>query len=191
MLSKHVLRKGRTAIQWEILVMAPDDAILRLARQIDATRKSERLRVGADVVNSTRSQGACELHRICADFVASLNGKLSQTSLELAPAKYSPEMFRGSEVTLMQISSQGRQMQITFQATRELVSTEKYPIPYILEGEVLSYNQRMLERFEVRSLLLFYTVQEDAAQWRYYDWRTARTGVVGSELLVSLMEPLF
>jgi hypothetical protein len=171
--------------------MVPNDAIVRLARQIDATRKSERLRVGADVVNATRAHGACELHRICGDFVASLNGKLSQTSLELAPPKFAPEMFRDAEVNLMQISSQGRQMQITFQATRELVSTEKYPMPYILEGEVLSYNQRMLERFEVRSLLLFYTVQEDAALWRYYDWRTARMGLVGTELLVSLMEPLF
>jgi hypothetical protein len=71
------------------------------------------------------------------------------------------------------------------------VSTEKFAIPYVLEGEVRTCNQRMLERFDIRSLLLFFCVEQETAGWRFFDWRTLRTGPVDRELLVSLMEPLF
>lgn len=171
--------------------MAQDDAISRLARQIDAAAKAERFLVNADEVARLRRQGACELHRICAEFVSSVNGSLSEAALDLSPPSYTPEMFRDSGVNLMQISSQGREMQIAFEATPQLVSTEKFAVPYILEGEVRTYNQKMLERFDVRSLLLFLCVERETAVWRFYDWRTLRTGPVGRELLVSLMEPLF
>jgi hypothetical protein len=36
---------------------------------------------------------------------------------------------------LIQIGSQGREMQIAFEATSKLVSTEKFLVPYVLEGE--------------------------------------------------------
>ncbi len=131
--------------------MAHDDAIVRVAEQIDAARTSERFLVNAGDVAALRRQGACQLHQICAEFVSSLNSRLTDTALDLSPPTYAPEMFRESGVNLIQISSQGRQMQITFQATLQLFSTEKFPVPYILDGEVRTYNQRMLERFEIRS----------------------------------------
>jgi len=171
--------------------MPQDDAIVRLARQIEATRKAERFLVDADEVASLRRHGACELHRICAEFVASVNGSLSEAALDLSPAGYAPESFRESGVNLIQVGSQGRQMQIAFEAPAQLVSTEKFPVPYVLEGEVRAYNQRMLERFEIRSQLLFFCVEAGAATWRFYDWRTLRTGAVGRDLLVSMLEPLF
>jgi hypothetical protein len=168
-----------------------NDAIARLARQIDSTTRSERLGVNATAVASLRRQGAAELHHICAEFVASLNSRLSQAKLELSPASYTPNLFRESGASVLQISSQGRQMQITFQAPPELVSTQKFLIPYVLEGEARTYNQKMLERLEIRYMMLFYCVETDEASWRYYDWRTARTGPVDSNLLASLIEPLF
>jgi len=171
--------------------MAQDDAIVRLARQIDAARKSERFLVNADEVASLRRHGAYELHQICADFVSSVNSNLSEAALDFAPATYAPESFREPGENLMQIGSQGRQMQIAFEAPSKLVSTEKVLVPYVLEGEVRTYNQRMLERFEIRSLLLFFCVEAGAAQWRFFDWRSRRTGPVDHELLVSLMKPLF
>ena len=172
-------------------IMATDDAIARLARQIDATRKAERFLVDDDQVAALRRHAACELHRICAEFVALVNSRLSEAMLELSPPAYGPEMFQESGVNLMQVSSQGRQMQIAFEAPPQLVSTEKFVIPYILEGEVRTYNQKMLERSEIRSLQLFFCVERETAAWRFYDWRTLRTGLVGRELLVGLMEPLF
>jgi hypothetical protein len=171
--------------------MGHDDAIVRLARQIDAARKTERFLVNADEVASLRRHGACELHRICVDFVSSVNSNLSEAALDLAPATYAQEWFREPGENLIQIGSQGRQMQIAFEAPSKLVSTEKFLVPYVLEGEVRAYNQRMLERFEIRSLLLFFCVEAGKADWRFFDWRSRHTGPVDHELLVSLMKPLF
>jgi hypothetical protein len=171
--------------------MGHDDAIVKLARQIDAARKTERFLVNADEVASLRRHGACELHRICADFVSSVNSNLSEAALDLAPATYAQEWFREPGENLIQIGSQGRQMQIAFEAPSKLVSTEKFLVPYVLEGEVRAYNQRMLERFEIRSLLLFFCVEAGKADWRFFDWRSRHTGPVDHELLVSLMKPLF
>jgi hypothetical protein len=171
--------------------MAKDDAISRLARQIDAARKSPQLLVDADSVGTLRRQGAHKLHQICAEFVASVNGKLSEPLLDLSPPTYTPEFYREPGVNLIQIGSQGRQMQIVFEAPPQLVSTEKFLVPYVLEGEVRTYNQTMLERFEVRSLLLFFCVDETTSGWRIFDWRTRHTGPVDRDLLVGLMERLF
>jgi hypothetical protein len=171
--------------------MAQDDVLLRLARQIDAAKKTERFLVDADEVVSLRRQGASELHRICAEFAAAVSSKLSEAALDLSPATYAPEMFREAGTNLIQISSQGRQMQIAFEATSQLVSTVKFLVPYVLEGEVRTYNQRMLDRFEVNSRLIFFCVEDGTAGWRYFDWRTRHTGPVDSGLLGSLMEPLF
>ena len=168
-----------------------NDAIARLAKQIDSTTRSEKLAVSGAAVASLRRQGAAELHRICAEFVSSVNSRLSEAALELVPAAYTPELFRESGANVLQISSQGRQMQFTFQAGPELVSTQKFLIPYVLEGEVRTYNQKMLERLEIRYMMMFFCVEGNDASWRYYDWRTAHTGAVGFELLASLMEPLF
>ena len=171
--------------------MAQDDAVARLARQIDAARKAERFLVNPAEIASLRRHGASELHRICADFVSSVNSNLSEAALDLAPATYAPESFREPGENLIQIGSQGRQMQIAFEAPSKLVSTEKFLVPYVLEGEVRTYNQRMLERFEIRTLLLFFCVEAGSADWRFFDWRSRHTGPVDHELLVSLMKPLF
>ena len=171
--------------------MPQDDAVARLARQIDATRKAERFLVKTDEVASLRRQGAGELHRICAEFVSSVNSNLSEAVLDLSPSAYSPEMFREPGTNLIQISLQGRQMQIAFEATSQLVSTEKFLVPYVLEGEVRAYNQKMLERSEIRSLLLFFCGEQGTAGWRFFDWRTRHTGLVDRELLAKMMEPLF
>lgn len=171
--------------------MAQDDAIVRLARQIDAARTAERFLVNADEVANLRRYGACELHRICADFVDSVNRNLAEAALDLSPPAYAPESFREPGVNLIQIGSQGREMQIAFESPSQLVSTAKFLVPYVLEGEVRTYNQRMLERFEVRSLLLFFCVEAGTADWRIFDWRSRHTGPVDHELLARLMEPLF
>jgi len=171
--------------------MPQDDSVARLARQIDAARVSERFLVDGSDIAALRRHGAGELHRICAEFVASLNSKLSGASVDLSPAAYSPEMFREDGVNLIQIGWQGRAMQIAFEAPAQMVSTEKFLTPYVLEGEIRAYNQKMLERFEVRSLLVFFCVEAGTANWRFFDWKTRHTGPVDHERLAKLMEALF
>jgi hypothetical protein len=171
--------------------MAEDDAVERLARQIAAARRAERFDVNAVEVASLRRRGACELHGICTAFAGSVNSKLAEAALEVSPATFAAEAFREAGVNLIQIGAQGREMQIAYESPRERFSTEKFAVPYILEGEIRIYNQKMLERFEIRSRLLFYCVSEVTAGWRFFDWRTRHTGPVDRELLVSLMESLF
>ena len=168
-----------------------EEAARRLARQIEAASKSERFSVDAEAVGGLRQRGAAELHRVCAEFVSSVKKNLSEAEIELAPPAYSPETFREAGVNVMQISSQGRQVQITFSAGAQLVSTTKFRIPYVLEGEVRAYNQKMLERFEIVTLSVFYCVGEEVSGWRFYDWRTLHTGPVSQDFLVELMAALF
>ena len=171
--------------------MPQDDAIARLAKQIDAARQSERFLVNGEEVAALRRQGAFQLHQICADFVASLNSRLAHATLELSPGAYAPEMFRETGQNLIQISSQGREIQIQFQATAPLFSTEKFLMPYILEGEIRPYNQRMLDRLEIRSYSLFFCVNQEGAVWRFHDWRIPHSAPLDRALLASLMERLF
>jgi hypothetical protein len=171
--------------------MAEQDRISRLAKQIDSlTKKDQHLLLTETEVAGIRRQGAAELHAICADFVASVNGLLSPAVLELTPPVYAPEMFRERGVNLIQISAQGRNVQIAFEATREAFSTEKFLIPYILEGEVRAFNQEMLERTQVRSQALFFCLEQKKNTWHYYEWLNGRTGAFGRDQLVSLLERL-
>jgi hypothetical protein len=184
-------KAGTGGLQWYSSTMPEDDAIAKLARQIDATRRAERFLVGGDEIPNLRVQGASELHRICAEFTASVNRKLSESALDLSPPAYSPDAFRQSGANLIQIASQGRQMQITFAVPRQEVSTEKFSIPYILEGEIRAYNQEMLRRFEIRSRMIFFCIEQQIGTWRFFDWRTRSTGRIDIELLASLLGPLF
>jgi len=172
-------------------VMQQDDAITKLAGRIDAARRAERLLSDPDHVARLRREGACELHRVCADLVSAVNRRTSEALLDLSPPTYSAHDFRETGPNLFQISSQGRQMQIAFEAPPQLVSTEKFLMPYVLEGEVRTDNQAMLERFDVRSQMIFLCVQGENAAWRFFDWRTRATGPLSGETLVKLIEPLF
>jgi len=171
--------------------MAEHDRIARLAKQIDSlTKKDQHMFLTENEVDGFRRQGAFELHSICADFVGSVNRLLSPTVVELTPPVYAPEMFRSSGVNLMQINAQGRIVQIVFEATRESFSTEKFRIPYILEGEVRAYNQEMLERTQVRSQAMFFCLEKNGNTWRYFEWLHGRTGAFDRDQLVSLLERL-
>jgi hypothetical protein len=169
--------------------MADEERIARLARQIgEDVRKEQHLLLTDSEVLDLRRRGAVGLHGICADFAASVNRLLTPPVLEMAPSDFAPEMFRNSGANLIQLNAQGRILQIAFESTRERFSTGKFLIPYILEGEVRAYNQEMLERTQVRSLVVFYCIEDNLKIWRYHDLASGRSGVFSQEQLVSLME---
>ncbi len=171
--------------------MSKDDRIKKLASQIEAlTRRDRRLAEKTREVEVLRRKAACELHSICASFVESVNRLLTEVRVELAPSDYAPEMFRDPGVNIIQINTHGRIIHITFEATHELVSTEHFRTPYILEGEVRAYNQEMLDRVEIESQLLFYCLEREQNSWRLFDRRSYRNGLLNDEFLVSLMERL-
>lgn len=171
--------------------MDHDDPIARLAKQIDASRKFEPSLMSAEEVSALRRQGACKVHQICAEFVSLLKSRLPHSPVELSPPVYTPEMFRERDLNILQVSSEGRQIQIVFQAITEGFSTEKYAVPYILEGEIRTYNQQMLEHFEIRNQSLFYCLNDGTAVWQFFDWRNPRPLPVDTNLLAGLMQRLF
>jgi len=169
--------------------MAENEHIARLAKQMERqVRKEQHLLLTQDEALELRRQGAMELYSICAGFAASVNRLLTPPVLELAPSDFSPEMFREPGSNLIQINAHGRIVQIAFQSTPQKFSTEKFLIPYILEGELRAYNREMLEQSQVRTQGLFFCLEEPRNTWHYYEWVHGRTGVFGADQLVSLLE---
>ena len=170
--------------------MPTNDRLARLARHIETRAgEDERLLLKEREIAELRRNAARELHSICAEFVASLNKLLPRAAVELSPPEYTQDAFRERGANLIQINSHGRILQVAFEATRQLVSTDKFKLPYILEGEVRAFNQQMLARNEIRSQWLFFSIEQPRA-WHVLDWRTNRLGRFNRELLVSLMEGL-
>jgi len=91
---------------------------------------------------------------------------------------------------LMQIQVRGRILQIEFEATPELLSTEDFRIPYTLAGAIRAFNQELLDKDVVEEQLIFYTLEKRKGMWRFFDPRTYRSGPLDREYLVSLMEQL-
>lgn len=168
--------------------MDEDDRIARLAKHIGSQmRKEQHVLLRENEVLELRRHGAADLYAICAEFVMSVNRLLSP-GIEFTPPEYKPEMFREPGANLFQLNAQGRVLQIAFESTRERFSTEKFLIPYILEGEVRAFNQEMLERTQIRTQAIFFCLENSGNTWRYYEWLNGRTGKFGRDQLASLLE---
>jgi hypothetical protein len=153
---------------------AKDEASLRHSRQIDDIRRN----------------AARELYTICRDFVNAVNRLLSNGEVLLDPTQFSEAMFQEDAVNLLQISVRGRILQVAFNATHELLSTEDFRIPYTLAGSVRAFNQILLDKEIIDEQLVFYTVEKDRQMWRFFDPRTYRSGTLDRDYLVSVMEQL-
>lgn len=169
----------------------PDHRLKRLAESIEGLAEKDRLLLHrARQIAELRRKAAIEIHGTCGEFVISLNRLLSQPEVELDPPVFLPESFRENGKNLLQINVRGRILQIDFSATPELVSTEEFRLPYILEGTVRAFNQQFLEKDIIEEQLIFYTLEKEKNLWRYFDARTYHSGPFGQEYLVSLMERL-
>jgi len=110
--------------------------------------------------------------------------------VRLDPCELSREGFFEDGSNLFQINVHGRILQVEFKATAELVSTEEFRVPYILEGTVRAFNQSLLDKDLIEEQLLFYTLENHRKMWRFFDARTYHTGLFDREYLISLMEQI-
>lgn len=167
------------------------DRLKRLAKSLDAlARKDETGIRRAREIGSLRREAALELHGICGDFVRDLNQLLAEIEMEFDPEKYAPENFQDAGINLFQINARGRILQIKFEATPELVSTEDFRVPYILAGAVRCFNQELLDKDLIEEQLLFYTIEKSRHLWRFFDARTYHSGPFDRDYLTALMEHL-
>jgi hypothetical protein len=170
---------------------APRDRLRRLAASIELlAEKDERLLRHAHEINELRQRAAAELYQVCSSFAGAVNRLLSRPDLTVDPPDFPPGSFNGDGANLIQINVRGRILQIEFEATPELLSTEDFRIPYTLEGSVRSFNQEWLEHNTVVEQLIFYCLERDRYRWRYFDARTYRSGPFDQDYLVSVMEQL-
>lgn len=167
------------------------DRLKRLATRIDALAKhDETLMQRTREVAALRREAAGELHGICAAFVRELNELLAETALELHPETYQRDGFDEDGVNLFQINARGRILQIRFEAPPELISTENFRVPYILEGAIRCFNQQLLDQELIEEQLVFYTLEKARNVWRFFDARTYRSGPCDADYLTGLMEQL-
>lgn len=163
----------------------------KLASSIEAlAEKDDQLVKLAAEMAALRAAAAIELHTICRDFVQALNRLLAKAELTLDPEPFTVDMFHQDSVNLLQINVRGRILQVEFNATRELVSTEDFRVPYTMSGSVRAFNQELLEKEIIEEQLLFYTVEKDRKMWRFFDPRTYRSGAFDQDYLISVMEQL-
>ena len=161
----------------------------KLAHHIDGlVDKDERLAREAVRIQAMRRDAFCQLHRICADFAGSINSILKKTSLELTPNPVSPGFFRDDGPNLIQIHVRGRLLQLEIEAPDELVSTENFRIPYILEGAARAFNQDLLDRNAIEEQYVFACLERDSTSWHFFDARTYHAGTVDQSYLADLME---
>ena len=137
-----------------------------------------------------RRRAAAQLHSLCAAFVAELNALLSKTQVVLDPPEYSPDRFEEDGPNVLQINVRGRIVQIVFETTGELISTEDFRVPYILCGTIRCFNQQLLEQDLIVEHTLFYCLEKSRQFWRFFDERTYRTGPFDREYLLGLLEEL-
>jgi hypothetical protein len=162
-----------------------------LAQSIDVlAEKDENFLRHAREIAALRRTAAAGLHAICSGFVKSLNRLLSRCELVLDPPEFPPVAFQEEGKNLFQINVQGRILQVEFEVSPELISTEDLRIPYTLQGAVRAFNQGLLDRSLIEEQLLFYTLEKEKKMWRFFDSRTYHSGPFDQEYLISLMEQL-
>ena len=163
----------------------------RLAKEIEALAEKDEIQMRyANSIAEMRRQAASELFSVCARFVDSVNRLLKQPVVVLDPAEFGPNTFHEDQPNLIQINVRGRILQIEFETTADLTSTEDFRVPYTLSGAVRAFNQALLDKDLIEEQLIFYTVENDKSMWRFFDARTYRSGGLDQEYLLHLLEQL-
>ena len=163
----------------------------RLAASIEAVKDQDLQAIEESRrVAALRVRAAVELHAVCSRFARDLNARLSEASVTLDPPAYAERNYNDQGLSLFQLALRGRLLQIEFEATEELSSTEDFRRPYIMKGTVRSFNQRLLDRHTVYEHGLYYCPKGSEAHWHYFDGRTYRTGRLTEDFLARELEKL-
>ena len=167
------------------------DRLKKLAEKIDRlAEKDERTVQRMREIAAIRRSAAAGLHQTCASFVSAVNRQLTSAEVVLDPPEYSPGSFQDPGPNLIQMNVRGRILQVAFEATPELLSTEEFRVPYTLEGTIRGFNQKLLEQDLIEEQLLFYCVQPSRTGWLVFDPRTYRVSPFDPDYLVALLDQL-
>jgi hypothetical protein len=170
---------------------AAEARLKKLAANIKAlAQKDELAEQRSREIDATRTAAVAELYAICAEFVSRLNVLLPRPEVMIDPADAAAAILQERPHALIQINVRGRILQIEYEPTAELISTEEFRVPYTLAGSVRAFNQELLEKDLIEEQLIFFTLEKHRCLWRFFDPRTYRSGPLDQDYLVSLMEQL-
>jgi hypothetical protein len=141
-------------------------------------------------IEEKRAAAATELHAIFRSFVGQINSMTATAALVLDPEEFDETMFLDSDQNFFQIHVRGRILLATFGPPFEMISTENFREPYILEGAVRCFNQELLEHESIEEHQLFYCIDSPGDSWRYSKPHTYQTGLVDEDYLASVFESL-
>ncbi len=168
-----------------------DERFQKLARRIEELRrKDETAHQRRMQIAAQRTQAVRQLWETCNTFVEHLNSYVEQDRLELSPAEPPDQISEDYQVQLL-LNVRGRVLLMDIRAPTNLVATDNFKKPYILEGEVRFFNQELLEDDRVEEHGIFFCPGEGkGGAWMYWNGRTYKGGRVDQDYLAGLLEQI-
>ena len=168
-----------------------EDRLDRLARAIDAVGAQDQQVLDQSLLaDRLKREGALRLYQVCNSFVEGVNSRLSEPAVILAPFEWELDNFHDGQTAFFQISLRGRLLQVEFNSTEEMYSTEDFRKAYVLHGSVRSFNQESLEHNRMGEQRIFCCREKDEPEWHYFDARSYRTGLIDTDYLAAELERL-
>jgi hypothetical protein len=168
-----------------------EERLSKLAQQLDAVAEQDEIQIEEEKrLAALRRESAFELYVICSNLVRSLNSRAKKGRLELSPPEFTADSFQESGPNLFQINVSGRIVDIAFEATDALTSTEDFLRPYTVEGSIRWFNQDALETLGIHEQLLFLCVEGEELSWIHFNPITHREGPFDEDFLMGLLEAL-
>jgi hypothetical protein len=110
--------------------------------------------------------------------------------VDLAPPDPPADINEDSSVQLL-LNLRGRVLLLDIRVPSNLVSTDNFRKPYILEGEVRFFNQKLLDEERVEEHAVFFCPGETRqGAWMYWNSRSYTSGHLDEDYLAGLLEQI-
>ena len=168
-----------------------DERFQKLARRIEELRrKDEATLERRKQISKRRREAIQRLWEVCGSFAAHLNSYIEQDPLQLSPSEPPNDFPEDNQLQLL-MNVRGRILLLDIRAPANLVSSDNFKKPYILEGEVRFFNQELLEDERVEEHEIFFCPGEGPdGTWMYWNGRSYKSGPVDENYLASVLEQI-
>lgn len=163
----------------------------KLAQRIEKVRRDDEadVRQRAEIALK-RKQALVILWEICRNFAGQLNRYIEQDRLDLAPPEPPCDISEDTPLQLL-LNLRGRVLLLDVRVPSNLISADNFRKPYILEGEVRFFNQKLLEEERIEEHSIFFCHEEGPhGAWLYWNSRSYSSGRLDENYLADLLEQI-
>lgn len=163
----------------------------KLAQRIEELRlKDEALQLSRRQVLDDRRQAVRKLWQTCRNFADQLNKYAGDDKIDLSPPQ-PPNDCPDEQPLELILNIRGRVLLLDVRAPANLVSSDNFKRPYILEGDVRFFNQELLESNRVEEQGIFFCPEEGrAGEWVFWNVRTYKSGLIDEDYFAALLEQI-